>query len=137
MGSVDEYPPEGFTPIGLPGYFTSAGSGGPTTSYAPLSSPTQLTLPPGKWMIQSAGWFEYSTAAAQNYNCRIYNATGAVELDSVLGTGQTYSGTPFMMCAMVTLAVTSTIRLEWKASAVQGTQLIYAKLWAVPLVSIN
>ena len=122
-----------------PVYYDTGSDSAPTTSYADMDTPATLSLPVGNWLVQASGRFDFSTATARSYNVRLYDATGAAELDSTQasGTGILAGQVPWSLAAAVSLSVASTVRVENKASAVDGTQLVYARIWATPVTGIS
>lgn len=121
-------------------YYDTGADGGASTSYADMDTPASLSLPAGKWLIQAKGQFEFSTGTARTYEARLYDATGAAELDTVKanGTGVLDGTVPFALAVTVTLTAASTVRVENKVSAVDGSQLVVGvKIWATRVTAIS
>jgi hypothetical protein len=117
-------------------YSATGGAATMSTSYQDVASAV-LSLPAGKWVIQGKVGWDTSTAAVQRYWARIYNATGAVELEASFVYCATNAGMLIPLFSTLSLAAPATIKLQVKVDAVQGAQgLQGSKLWATPATAL-
>lgn len=97
----------------------------------------QVVLPAGNWTIFGKFGVDVSTGVQRRYTARLFNSTASADLDNGFIYGGTSLGSWVPLMVTVTLAVSSTIKLQAKVDVVDGVQTEQALVRIVAMPALG